>query len=150
MTGDDAGSGGRLLGLDYGERTVGVAVSDPLGLGATGVEVIRRKKPSKLRRTLSRIGELIEHYNIGGLVVGLPLNIDGTEGIRCERTKEFGRALEQRFLLPVVYWDERLTTVEAYEIMEEAGTDRSKWDSCVDEVAAMVILQDYLDNGRAG
>ncbi len=140
----------RLLGLDYGDRTVGVAVSDPFGTAALGVEIIRRKRPSKLRRTLSRIGELAGEYGIEAFVVGMPLNLDGTKGIRCEKTMEFGRALEQRFLLPVIYWDERLTTVEAYEVMEEAGIRRDQRDKYVDEIAAMVILQDYLDNGRTG
>lgn len=147
MTGGSGTLSGRLLGLDYGDRTVGVAVSDPMGMGATGVEIIYRKRPTKLRSTLSRIGELIDQYDACGLVLGWPLNIDGTEGIRCERTGEFGRALEQRFSLPVIYWDERLTTVEAYDIMKEAGIHRSSQKNYVDEVAAIVILQDYLENG---
>ena len=139
----------RLLGLDYGDKTVGVAVSDPLGLTARGVEIIRRKKRTKLRQTLARIGELIAEYEAEGLVLGLPLCADGSEGSRCELTRAFGQMLVERFDLPVWYQDERLTTVEAYEIMHRLGIRRDCEEEHVDEVAAMVLLQDYL-NGQQG
>lgn len=139
----------RLLGLDYGDKTVGVAVSDPLGMTAQGVEIIRREKASKLRRTLARVEELAAEYGIEGVVLGLPLKIDGSEGSRCEKTRQFGSLLEKRLKLPLVYWDERLTTQEAYDLMREAGVRREKKRDFVDEIAAMIILQDFLSANGA-
>ncbi len=137
---------GCLLGLDYGDRRVGVSVCDELGLLAHGVETIHRKRSTKLRGTLSRIEALCEERQIGGIVLGLPLLEDGTEGVRCERTREFGRALSDRLGLPIFYQDERLTTVEAYEWMKESGMDAVDREKQVDEVSAVIILQDFLDN----
>ncbi|MBR1628931.1 MAG: Holliday junction resolvase RuvX [Lachnospiraceae bacterium] len=137
---------GPFLGIDFGDRHVGVAKSDALGLLAHGVETICRKRPSKLRSTLSRIEELCALEGIGGIVLGLPLLEDGTEGLRCEKTREFGQRLEVRLHLPVVYWDERLTTIEAYEYMKNAGVSAAQREKMVDEISAVVILQDFLDN----
>ena len=135
----------RVLGLDYGSKTVGVAVSDPLGLTAQGVEIIRRKSPSKLRQTLARIDELVGEYGVERIVLGYPKNMNNTEGDRCEKTKEFKELLEKRCNLPVILWDERLTTVAADNSMMEMGIRRENRKEYVDEIAAIFILQGYLD-----
>lgn len=136
----------RVLGLDYGTKTVGVAVSDPLLLTAQGVEIIRREKPGKLRQTLARIDELIESYQADKIVLGYPKNMNGTEGKRCEDTIAFQQMLEKRTNLEVILWDERLTTVSADRTMMEAGIRREHRKEYVDEIAAMFILQGYLDS----
>lgn len=136
---------GRILGLDYGTKTLGVAISDPLLLTARALEIIKRNKPTKLRRTLARVEELIKEYQIEKLVLGYPRHMDGTEGIRCQKTQEFRQLLQKRTGLEVILWDERLTTVEAGELMAEAGIAPEKYKEYVDKVAAMVILQDYLN-----
>lgn len=136
----------RILGLDYGTKTVGVAISDPLLLTAQGVEIIRREKPSKLRKTLARIDELIEIYQVGRIVLGYPKNMNGTEGNRCQETEEFKIMLENRTHLEVVLWDERLSTVAADKVMMETGIRREHRKEYVDEIAAMYILQGYLDS----
>ncbi len=135
----------RIMGLDFGSKTVGVAVSDPLGITAQGVEIIRRKSQSKLRQTLARIEELVEEYDVNELVLGFPKNMNGTEGERCERTKEFKELLEKRTGLPVALWDERLTTVAADRSMLEKGMGRYERKEYVDEIAAVFILQGYMD-----
>ncbi|MCR5545311.1 MAG: Holliday junction resolvase RuvX [Lachnospiraceae bacterium] len=139
-------SEGRVLGLDFGSKTVGVAVSDPLFLTAQGVEIIRREKESKLRKTYARIRELIDEYEITSIVLGYPKNLNGTEGDRCEKTTAFKEELEKKFNLPVILWDERLTTVSADNIMMESGIRREHRKEYVDEIAAMLILQGYLDS----
>ena len=136
----------RIIGLDYGSKTVGVAVSDPLLLTAQGVEIIRRDKENHMRRTLARIEELIEEYEVGRIVLGYPLNMDDSEGDRAVKSKELADTLMRRTGLDVVLWDERLTTVEAHDIMNEAGLKASEHDRYVDQIAAALILQDYLDN----
>ena len=135
----------RILGLDFGSKTVGVAVSDELLITAQGVEIVRRKSPSKLRQTLSRIEELIEQYGVEKIVLGYPKNMNNTEGERCEKTKEFKEMLERRTGLEVVLWDERLTTVAADRSMMETGIRRENRKEYVDEIAAIFILQGYLD-----
>ena len=135
----------RILGLDYGSKTVGVAVSDELLLTAQGVEIIRRKAPTKLRQTLARIEELSEQYGVDRIVLGYPKNMNNTEGERCERTKEFKEMLERRPGLEVILWDERLTTVAADMSMMEMGIRRENRKEYVDEIAAILILQGYLD-----
>ncbi len=135
----------RILGLDFGSKTVGVAVSDELLITAQGVEIVRRKSPSKLRQTLARIEELIEQYGIEKIVLGYPKNMNNTEGERCEKTKEFKEMLERRTGLEVVLWDERLTTVAADRSMMETGIRRENRKEYVDEIAAIFILQGYLD-----
>ncbi|MBE5891417.1 MAG: Holliday junction resolvase RuvX [Lachnospiraceae bacterium] len=135
----------RILGLDYGSKTVGVAVSDPLGITAQGLEIINRKSPSKLRQTLARIEELCAQYEVTKIVLGFPKNMNNTEGERCELTKEFKAMLEKRTNLPVELWDERLTTVSADLAMMEMGIRRENRKQYVDEIAAVFILQGYLD-----
>ena len=138
----------RIMGLDYGAKTVGVAISDPLLITAQGVEIIRRKEENKLRRTLARIEELVLEYDIGQIVVGLPKRLNATEGERVERTKEFAEKLTRRTGLPVVFWDERLTTVAAHRAMAEAGLGRAAQKERVDQIAAVLILQNYLDDRK--
>jgi putative Holliday junction resolvase len=136
----------RLLGLDYGTRTVGVAVTDALGMTVQPVETIRRDSDTKIRPTLRRIEELIEEYDVQELVLGLPLNMDGTEGERAARSREFAEMLERRTGLLVHLIDERLTTVEADEVLAECGVDRRERKKYVDTVAAIFILEDYVRN----
>lgn len=134
----------RIMGLDFGAKTVGVAVSDALSITAQGVEIIRRDSEKRLRRTLARIEELIKEYEVGSIVLGYPRNMDGSEGKRCEKTKEFQEMLLRRTSLPVTLWDERLTTVAAEKAMDEAGLDASQKKKHVDRIAAELILQGYL------
>ena len=135
----------RILGLDFGSKTVGVAVSDGLLLTAQGVETIERKDENKLCKTCARIEELIAEYEITEIVLGLPKNMNNTEGERVEKTKAFGEMLERRTGLPVHYWDERLTTVAAEQILMESGVRRENRKAVIDKVAAGLILQGYLD-----
>lgn len=135
----------RIMGLDFGSKTVGVAVSDSLLLTAQGVEIIRRKEENKLRQTLARIEELIVEYEVEEIVLGNPKNMNATEGVRVELTNEFKEKLERRTGLPVVLWDERLTTVAADKAMMEAGIRREHRKDYVDMIAATLILQGYLD-----
>ncbi len=138
----------RIMGLDFGSKTVGVAVSDELFITAQGVEIIWRKEENKLRRTLARIEELIETYEVEEIVLGLPKNMNASEGIRAELTREFCEKLERRTGLPVTLWDERLTTVEAGKILMESGVRREERKEYVDKIAAVLILQNYLDSRR--
>ena len=135
----------RIMGLDFGSRTVGVAISDALLVTAQGIETIQRKSPGKLRQTLARIQELTEEYQVEEIVLGFPKNMNNTEGERCERTQEFKELLKKRCNLPVVLWDERLTTVEAERSLMEGGVRREHRKSHVDRIAAVLILQGYLD-----
>ena len=138
----------RIMGLDYGSKTVGVAVSDALGITAQGVETIRRKSEKRPRQTLARIDALIEEYQVESIVLGFPKNMNNTIGNRAEKSLEFQKILKKRTGLPVVMWDERLTTVEAYQTMKEAKVRREDRKKYVDELAAMFILQGYLDFGE--
>ena len=166
----------RIIGLDYGTKTVGVAVSDALGLTAQGVETITRKEENKLRQTLARIEAIIEEYEVTKIVVGLPKNMNNTLGDRAEKSLELKETLERRTGLPVVMWDERLTTVAANRAMMEggvrrenrgefvdsmaaehvlieSGVRRENRKAVIDKIAACVILQSYLDyiaNNNAG
>lgn len=135
----------RILGLDYGSRTCGVAICDPLGITAQGLETIVRKEENKLRRTLARIESLTAEYGVEKIVLGLPLNMDDTIGPRAEKTLQFKEQLERRTGLPVILQDERLTTVEAEEVLIEAGVRREDRKRYVDKLAAVFILQSYLD-----
>lgn len=135
----------RIMGLDFGSKTVGVAVSDPTGLIATGLEIVRREREDKLRQTLARIEALIVEYEVGKIVLGYPKNMNDTLGERVEKTLAFKEMLERRTGLEVVLWDERLTTVEADEVMMEAGIRREDRKKYVDKIAAAFILQGYLD-----
>lgn len=136
----------RILGLDYGSKTVGVAVSDPLGLTAQKVETIWRKQENKLRRTLARIEELIAEYEVEKIVLGFPKNMNNTVGERAEKALEFGEMLKKRTGLEVIMWDERLTTVEADRTLIEAGVRRENRKQYLDGIAAVFILQGYLNS----
>lgn len=135
----------RIMGLDYGSKTVGVAISDPLLITAQGVEIIRRKDENKLRQTLARIEELITEYEVGEIVLGLPKHMNNDVGVRAELSLEFKEKLERRTGLPVIMHDERLTTVVADKTMMEAGVRREDRKDYVDMIAATLILQNYLD-----
>lgn len=135
-----------IMGLDYGSVTVGVAVSDGLLLTAQPVEVIKRKSETKLRQTLARLEELIAEYEVEKIVLGYPKNMNNTLGERVERTKEFKEKLEKRTGLEVVMWDERLTTVSAMEVLKEGKVRRENRKNFVDKIAAVFILQGYLDS----
>ncbi len=124
------------------------AVSDALGITAQGVETIRRKSEKRLRQTLARIDALIEEYQVESIVLGFPKNMNNTIGNRAEKSLEFQKILKKRTGLPVVMWDERLTTVEAYQTMKETKVRREDRKKYVDELAAMFILQGYLDFGE--
>ena len=135
------------MGLDYGSKTVGVAISDELLITSQGKEIIRRNEENKLRRTLARIEELINEYGVEKIVLGLPLNMDDSVSERSKLCLEFKDRIERRTGIPVEMQDERLTTVEADEIMDEAGIrDWKKRKEYVDMIAAQIILQDYLDS----
>ncbi len=136
----------RIMGLDFGSKTLGVAVSDPLGITAQPVEIIRRKSENKLRQTLARLEELAEEYQVTRFVLGLPKNMNNTLGERAEKSLEFKEMLERRTGLPVVMWDERLTTVEANRALMEGNVRRENRGRYVDAVAAVLILQGYLDS----
>ena len=135
----------RVLGLDYGSKTVGVAVSDPLGLTAQGVETVWRKQENKLRRTLARIEEIISEYQVTEIVLGYPKNMNNTVGERAEKSLEFKEMLEKRTGLPVVMSDERLTTMAPDRTLEETGVHKEDRKQYLDQVAAVFILQGYLD-----
>ncbi|MFD1393223.1 Holliday junction resolvase RuvX [Lacticaseibacillus jixianensis] len=135
----------RYMGLDVGSRTVGVAVSDPLGWTAQGLEIIRINE-DKEDFGLARVGELVTQYEVTNFVVGLPKNMNNTEGPRVEKAKAYGQMLADRFSLPVAYTDERLTTVEASRMLiEEADASRKRQKQVIDKLAAQLILQNYLD-----
>jgi len=136
----------RIMGLDYGSKTVGVAVSDPMLITAQGVEIIRRDSENKIRKTYARIEELAREYEVEKIVLGFPKNMNNTLGDRAVKSMEFKEALERRTGLEVILWDERLTTVEANKSMMESGIRRENRGKYVDEIAAMLILQGYLDS----
>ncbi len=140
----------RILGLDFGAKTVGVAVSDPLGITAQGVEIIRRAREDKLRQTCARIEELADFYQVEEIVLGLPKHLDNSLGERAEKTMNFKEMLERRTDLPVRLWDERLTTVAADRAMDEAGLSPAEKKEHVDRIAAVLILQSYLDRQKNG
>ena len=133
------------MGLDYGSKTIGVAVSDPMGLTAQGLEIIRREEENKLRKSLRRIEELVKEYQVEEIVLGFPKNMNNTIGERAEKSLQLKETLERRLGLPVIMWDERLTTVEADRTLIEAGVRRKKKKKYVDMIAAVFILQGYLD-----
>ncbi len=138
----------RLMGLDYGTKTVGVAVSDELGITAQGLETITRKSSKKLRQTLARIAELAKAYQIQRIILGLPKNMNNTMGERAQETMEFRQMLVKRTGLPVELWDERLTTIESERILKEAGIRREHRKERIDWMAASLILQSYMDAHR--
>ncbi len=135
----------RWIGLDYGTKTVGVAVSDSLGITAQGVETITRKSNKKLRQTLARIEELIAEYQVCKIILGLPKNMDNSLGERAEETIEFQEMLKKRTGLDVELWDERLTTVQSEYILKQGGVRREHRKERIDWMAATLILQSYMD-----
>ena len=136
----------RILGLDYGTKTVGVAVSDELGFTAQAVETITRKEANKLRKTLARIDELVQLYGIEKIVLGYHKHMNNSSGIRCEETEEFKAMVERRTGLEVILWDERMSTVAAERTLIEGGVRRENRKTYVDQLAAVFILQGYLDS----
>ncbi len=139
----------KYLGLDYGTRTVGVAISDATGTTVRELDIIRREKRKALRRTCAQIEEIVSVEMPDMIVVGLPLNMDGTEGERAEDARHFGEMVARRTGLPVRFQDERLTTVEAEEIMNEGNIrDKRARKAHVDSIAACVILGDFLNSNK--
>ncbi|WNV59126.1 Holliday junction resolvase RuvX [Oscillospiraceae bacterium NTUH-002-81] len=136
----------RIMGLDYGSKTVGVAISDALGLTAQGIEIIRRTQENKLRQTLARIEALVKEYEVTAIVLGFPKNMNNTIGDRAEKSLAFKEMLERRTGLNVFMWDERLTTVEANRTLIEGGVRRENRGKYVDKLAAIFILQGFLDS----
>ena len=136
----------RIMGLDYGSKTVGVAISDALGLTAQGIEIIRRTQENKLRQTLARIEALVKEYEVTAIVLGFPKNMNNTIGDRAEKSLAFKEMLERRTGLDVFMWDERLTTVEANRTLIEGGVCRENRGKYVDKLAAIFILQGFLDS----
>lgn len=136
---------GRIIGLDFGGMTCGVAISDPLLITAQGIETIRRTHENKHRKTYQRIEYLIDWYEVDRIVVGLPKKLDGSEGDRAEKSRAFAADLERRTGLPVILWDERFSTVSADRVLQEAGTDLNEKNKVIDKLAAVIILQNYLD-----
>ena len=138
----------RILGLDYGTKTTGVAVSDPMGWTAQGLEIIRRQEDEQIKATVNRIAQLCEAYKVEKIVLGLPKNMNNTLGERGEKTLLFKEKLEARLKLPVETWDERLSTVAAESVLLEADMSRKKRKNVIDKLAATIILQNYLDAKR--
>ena len=136
----------RIMGLDYGSKTVGVAISDALCITAQGIETIQRKEENKLRKTLARIEELAKEYEVDRIVLGFPKNMNNTIGERAEKSLELKEMLERRTGLPVIMWDERLTTVEAERTLIESNVRRENRKKYIDQIAAVFILQGYLDS----
>ncbi len=135
----------RIMGLDFGSITVGVAISDPLLITAQGITTIRRKGENKLRQTLAQIEALIEEYEVSEIVLGNPKHMNANEGERSRLSMEFKEMLERRTGLPVILWDERLTTAAAEKTLIEANVRREHRKEYVDKIAAVFILQGYLD-----
>ncbi|WP_010270660.1 Holliday junction resolvase RuvX [Paenibacillus senegalensis] len=135
----------RLMGLDYGDKTIGVAISDELGWTAQGVETIRR---TNRKADMKRLGELIREHQVEEIVVGLPKNMNGTIGPRGELSMEFAEQLQNTFKLPVHLWDERLTSIAAERTLLEADVSRKKRKQVIDKMAAMLILQGYMDSKK--
>lgn len=138
----------RVMGLDYGTKTVGVAISDLLGLTAQGIETIRYEENS-VDTVMLRLQELIHEYEVEQIVVGLPKNMNGSIGERAQAATEFANAIEARFDLPVTLWDERLTTMAAEKMLISADVSRKKRKKVIDKMAAVMILQGYL-YGKGG
>ncbi len=136
----------RIMGLDYGSKTVGVAVSDPLWIIASGIEIIRRKSENKLRQTYARIEELVKEYDISLIVLGLPKHMNDDIGDRALLSMQFRDDLIRRTGLDVIMYDERMTTIQADRVMDELGIKGAQRKEYVDQIAAEFILQSYLDS----
>lgn len=135
----------RILGLDVGEKTIGVAVSDLMGWTAQGLMVVRRRS---LEEDFAALRELVAEYQVEKFVVGMPRRTDGSYGPEAEKIYQFAEQLEREFALPVEYWDERFSTAAAERILLEGDVSRAKRRKVIDKVAAAVILQAYLDSKR--
>jgi putative Holliday junction resolvase len=136
----------RILGLDYGERTIGVAVSDPNLMYAFGLEIIRRTEEGSIKKSVARLGEIINEYEVKALVLGYPKNLDNTVSLRCFKTEEFKNRLHRNFKrTEIILWDERYSTIGAGRALTEANISRSKKNGVIDKMAAVFILQGYLD-----
>ena len=136
----------RVIGLDYGEKTIGVAVSDGFGWTAQGLEVIKRENSTEYKKSILRIAQWIKEYEVDTIVLGYPKNMDNTEGERCQKTKVFQKQLQKAFPdVVVVLWDERMSTIAAERSLLEADMSRKKRKSIIDKMAAVHILQGYLD-----
>ena len=136
----------RYLGLDYGSRTVGCALTDELGITVQNLETIQRKEEKKLRQTLARVKEIVETYEVGTIVLGLPLDMNDQAGERAERTLYFKALLEKRVDVPIYLQNEQLTTVEAEAVLEEAGIPKKDRKKYIDQIAANIILTEFLRN----
>lgn len=137
----------RVLGLDYGDKTVGVAVSDPFGWTAQGLEIIKRNSENEYKQSLGRLAELIKEYEVDTIVLGYPLNLDGSVSERCKKTEAYKERIERRFTgIPVFLWDERLSTVAAANFLMEAGLNNGQRKGVIDKMAAVYILQGYLNS----
>lgn len=137
----------RILGLDFGDKTIGVAVSDPFGWTAQGVEIIRRDNPAEFKKSMRRLAELVAQYQAETIVLGYPKNLDGSEGERCIKTNDFCERIKKRFpKMEVILWDERFSTIAAERSLREVGLNHDKRKSVIDKMAAVHILQGYLDS----
>lgn len=136
----------RILGLDFGQKTIGAAVSDAFGWTAQGLEIIRRENEFDLKKSIERIGEIIEEYQVDSIVLGYPKNMNNSIGDRAEKTEKFKQKLTDRFNIPVILWDERLSTVAAERCLIDADVSRAKRKKVIDKQAAVFILQGYLDS----
>ena len=135
----------RLMGLDYGSKTIGVALSDALGITAEPFETIVRKEENQLRKTFRRLEEIVRDYEVSEIVLGLPIHLSGDDSERAGLTLGFKEKLEKRLRLPVHFVDERLTTVAAEEALEEMQVPKKDWKQYVDQIAASLILRDYME-----
>ena len=139
----------RVLGLDYGSKTIGVAVSDPLRIAALGLEVIRRPEEAALKKSLSRLRDIVKEYGVATIVLGYPKNLNNTESERCVKTAAFKDRLRANFKsADILLWDERLTSVYAEKTLKSAGLDIPGVKHAIDKTAAVLILQSYLDYQR--
>jgi putative holliday junction resolvase len=138
---------GRVLGLDVGSRRIGIAVSDPLGITAQGLETLQRKNK---RQDFDRLGQIIREYDVREIVVGLPLRMSGAEGTQAGKMREFAEELRKRFSLPVHMWDERLTSAEANRLLRETDLSIEKRGKAVDRMAAILILQGWMESRGRG
>lgn len=134
----------RILGLDYGSKTVGVAITDPMGITVQPLKTIFRDREQALRKTLAEIQKIVEDNDVEKIILGLPLNMDDSEGDRALATRAFAEKLALRVTVPIEFADERLTTVEAAEILDESGVKRCEQKQYIDQVAAQIILEQYL------
>lgn len=136
----------RILGLDFGDKTIGVAISDMMGWTAQGIETIHRKEPENLKASIKRVIEIVEEYKVEKIVLGLPKNMNNTLGPRAEKTQNFKKRLEKELDIEVFLWDERLSTMAARRSLLEADISRKKQKKVIDKMAAVYILQGYLDS----